>query len=114
MRPSWAGRRLIPVSEDATVELLYFPECPHWELAAQRLDEVARAAGLAVVRRIIVTGAEAEQFGFRGSPTILINGRDPFADADDQVGLSCRMYRTPAGLAGSPTVEQLASAIAAT
>jgi hypothetical protein len=38
---------------------------------------------------------------------MLINGVDPFADPDAPVGLSCRVYRTDDGPAGSPTVEQL-------
>jgi len=100
------------VPEGPTIELLYFPECPNWEVAAQRLDEVAEALGVGVVRHIVGTDAEAERVGFRGSPTILIDGRDPFARGDEPVGLSCRVYRTPEGLAGAPTVEQLVAALA--
>ena len=36
-----------------------------------------------------------------------MNGRDPFAGIDESFGLSCRVYQTPEGFAGSPTVEQL-------
>lgn len=32
-------------------------------------------------------------------------------DKRTHVGLACRMFRTPAGIAGSPTVEQLREAI---
>jgi hypothetical protein len=49
----------------------------------------------------------AEAIGFRGSPSILVDGIDPFARGDEPVGLSCRIYQTPAGPAGSPTLEQL-------
>lgn len=58
-------------------------------------------------RRLISTPEEAEAAGFRGSPTVLVNGQDPFADSDAPAGLSCRVFRTEAGLAGAPTVEQL-------
>jgi hypothetical protein len=44
---------------------------------------------------------------FRGSPTILLDGRDPFADAPSPTGSACRVYVTENGAAGSPTVEQL-------
>jgi hypothetical protein len=49
----------------------------------------------------------AEEHGFRGSPTVLIDGVDPFADNDAPVGLSCRMYVTERGLAGTPSIDQL-------
>jgi hypothetical protein len=50
--------------------------------------------------------------GFRGSPTVLVDGRDPFADRQAPVGLSCRVYSTPEGLAGAPTVAQLIEVLA--
>jgi hypothetical protein len=55
----------------------------------------------------VETHDEAEQLQFRGSPTILISGRDPFADLDAPVGLSCRVYRTELGSAESPGVDAL-------
>ena len=60
-----------------------------------------------VEHRQVTTPEQAQSTGFRGSPTVLVDGRDPFADPDAPVGLSCRVYRTDAGLAGAPTVEQL-------
>ncbi len=95
-----------------TIELLYFPDCPNWQLASDRLDEVASDRGLVVTYRVISTAAEAERVKFRGSPTILIDGCDPFASGDEPFGLSCRLYQTPAGMAGAPTVEQLGAVLA--
>jgi len=46
-------------------------------------------------------------FGFVGSPTILVDGRGPVCGAEAAFGLTCRVYQTPDGLAGSPTPEQL-------
>lgn len=37
----------------------------------------------------------------------MVDGVDPFAEADDPIGLSCRRYQTPEGPAGSPTIDQL-------
>jgi hypothetical protein len=37
---------------------------------------------------------------------VRVDGRDPFATGGEQVGLACRVYSTPGGLSGSPTVEQ--------
>lgn len=57
-------------------------------------------------RRMVATAEEAEEVGFIGSPTIRVDGRDPFAVGGEQVGLACRIYSTPEGLSGCPTVEQ--------
>lgn len=91
-------------------ELLYFDGCPNWRLADQRLRDALTQAGRDDVRveyRCVTTPEQAQESGFRGSPTVLVDGRDPFADPDAPVGLSCRVFRTEAGLAGAPTVEQL-------
>ena len=71
-------------------------------------------AGDVVVRKHLVdTVEEAERVGFLGSPTILIDGHDPFATPGATPGLSCRVYATDAGMTGSPTVVQLREALAA-
>lgn len=54
---------------------------------------------------------EADVFGFRGSPTVLVDGADPFCDEHTPVGLACRFYETEQGLAGSPTLSQLRQAV---
>lgn len=90
------------------IALLYFDGCPNWKLADERLAAIAaERSGATVTRHLVETVDEAERLGFRGSPSILVNGVDVFADDDDGVGLSCRVYRTPDGLAGAPTLEQL-------
>ncbi len=91
------------------VRLLYFDGCPNWRVAEQRLREAVALTGadIDVVLLNVVTSEDAERLSFRGSPTVLINGTDPFAEPEAPVGLSCRLYRTDAGLAGSPTVQQL-------
>ena len=92
------------------LSLLYFDGCPNWNVADERLREALTRVGrdgADVEHRRVSTLEEAEEAQFRGSPTVLINGRDPFLDHESPVGLSCRVYRTPNGLAGSPTVEQL-------
>jgi len=90
------------------VTLLYFDDCPNWLDADAHLRALeAEVPGLQVTRHIVDTPEEAERTRFRGSPSILVDGVDPFADADAPVGLSCRVYQTPDGPAGSPTIDQL-------
>ncbi|MEV5943861.1 hypothetical protein [Streptomyces sp. NPDC051994] len=62
---------------------------------------------------MIDTQVEAERLGFTGSPTILVNGRDPFAESGRTPRLTCRGYGTPDGWAGVPTVDQLRQALRA-
>lgn len=91
------------------VELLYFDGCPNWKVADERLAHAARLVSrgdLTVQRRRVDTEQEAVALGFTGSPTIVIDGQDPFATGSEQVGLACRVYATPHGLSGSPTVDQ--------
>jgi len=96
------------------IQLLYFDECPNWQLADARLCEALAAVGSTTpVERILVsTAEEAEARGFHGSPSILVDGKDPFAEPGAPVGLSCRLYRSPAGVSGSPTLEQLVEVLA--
>lgn len=94
------------------VTLLYFDGCPSWQTAHARLAELADELGLTVIRWQVTTPEQAEEVGFRGSPTILVDGRDVFAEGDEPVGLSCRVYQTPDGPAGAPTLAQLRGVLA--
>ncbi len=103
------------------IALLYFDGCPSWRLADQRLRAVtAGRPDITLTHHRVETAAEADRVGFRGSPSILIDGIDPFASADTDadvgvrvaVGLSCRLYETPDGPAGAPSLDQLRAAIA--
>ena len=96
------------------VQLLYFAGCPSWQLAEERVREAMRQVGLpadALELQTVDTPEQAEQLRFRGSPTLLVDGEDRFAEPDAPVGLSCRVFPTPDGLAGAPTVEQLVAVL---
>ena len=94
------------------VSLLYFDDCPNWTIAAQRLDAIAaESPGVVVSHRRVETLEDAERLGFHGSPSILVDGVDVFAGPGSSVGLSCRIYWTPDGMAGVPSLEQLRGAL---
>lgn len=96
------------------ITLLYFDDCPNWTDADRHLQQLeTEHPGLIVHRRLVDTPEEAERVGFRGSPSVLVDGVDPFAEPDAPVGLACRVYQTPDGPAGSPTLDQLRAAITA-
>lgn len=94
------------------VTLLYFDGCPSWQVADQRLLELADELDLTITREKVDTPEAAKRRAFRGSPTILVNGQDLFATGDEPVGLSCRIYETPDGPAGAPTAAQLRAVLA--
>jgi hypothetical protein len=96
------------------IELLYVPNCPNREAARRHLDAALAEHGLRVsVRERQVTSLEeADRFGMHGSPTIRVEGRDPFAGPDARPSLSCRLYPSEQGASGAPTVAQLAAALA--
>jgi hypothetical protein len=79
--------------QSVTTTLLYFDGCPNWATLDDQLRIALRLAGRddAVESRRVET----------------IDGRDPFGDDTTRASLSCRIYRTPEELAGSPTVDQL-------
>lgn len=92
----------------------YFEGCPHWQTAAEHLARLNdEGLELSIDFELIDNNERAMERDFRGSPTVLIDGVDPFADENPPVGLACRVYRTEQGLAGSPTLSQLRRAIAA-
>jgi hypothetical protein len=96
------------VAERITVQ--YLRGCPHERLAVDRVQQALARVGketLGVELCEVRDEADAQRLGFRGSPTVLIDGVDPFADAREPVGIACRMYRTPGGADGAPSVDQL-------
>jgi len=94
----------------AQVTIRYFDGCPNWKIALDRVHEAleqVEETGAELVLEKIETYQQAEQVSFLGSPSVLIGGRDPFADSDSRVGLSCRVFRTESGTEGAPSVHQI-------
>lgn len=98
------------------VQLLYVDGCPNWQVADTRLREALETLGrpVEVARVVLTTPEQVEQWNFHGSPSVLVDGEDPFAQPGTPVGLSCRLYRTPHGVDGSPTVDQLVDVLSRT
>lgn len=94
------------------ITLQYFKGCPHAKVAEERLRVIAtERPEVTVTHQNVDTVEEAQRVGFRGSPSILIDGVDVFAEPDAGVGLACRVYSTPDGPAGAPTLDQLRVAV---
>ena len=95
------------------ITLLYFEGCPSWKVADDRLTSIAAERDdITVTRHLVDTPEEAERTRFHGSPSIRVDGVDPFAEPHSEVGLSCRRYLTPDGYQGAPTLQQLRAVLA--
>jgi hypothetical protein len=95
------------------IKLLIFSDCPHGPAAADLIrTAVAHTRVKATVSQtVITTEDEARARGFTGSPTILLNRSDPFAQSGAPVALSCRLYATRCGLQGMPDLRDLRHAL---
>ena len=104
-------------SMSMTIELLYFDGCPTSKAVHQTLQEVLSEEGIdAQIQLLPVnTAEEAQRVQFPGSPTIRVNGRDPFPVGGERQAwwLGCRMYPTSEGLKGTPTKAMLREALLA-
>jgi hypothetical protein len=91
------------------ITIQYFDGCPHWKLADERVQSVLRGLArddVSLEHQLIDSPEAAKRFGFHGLPTILIDGRDAVATGAEQIGISCRVYRTDEGPQGARTVSQ--------
>lgn len=97
------------------VVLLVVPDCPNEAVALAHLRSALSALGMpdmAIRTHVIDSISAGSRNRFIGSPTITVDGIDLFPAPDQTVGLTCRIYRTPEGLSGAPTTQQLKMAIA--
>jgi hypothetical protein len=91
------------------IDLLYFDDCPSWKAALVNLETALEAEELkAEIRLIEVENNEqASRLKFLGSPSFCVNGQYWWSEARHTYNLSCRVYATPQGMKGVPTVEML-------
>jgi hypothetical protein len=100
------------------IELLWWAGCPSTERALAELRSALRELGLDGTELKVTeikTDEDADDAGFLGSPTILIDGRDLVpAGPDDAIGLSCRVYRRRDGrISPTPDPDDLRDALRA-
>lgn len=95
------------------LKILQVPGCPGAALLEKRLAEVLAGCPEAeVTRQVIATQEEAERAGMTGSPTLLVDGTDPFTGPGQEPAISCRLYRDADGRLGpAPSVAQLHSVL---
>src|SRR4051794_38616882 len=96
-----------PYGHRVLLTVLCVPGCPNTNLFVERIRSAlgTRRVDLEVV--VINDDDCARQWGMTGSPTLLMDGADPFA-AGLEPSVSCRLYRAADGsMAGVPSVAEL-------
>ncbi|MDA8374853.1 MAG: thioredoxin family protein [Actinomycetota bacterium] len=93
--------------------VLHVEGCPSLEpLVAELKDLVGSRTDITLTTVLVTSVRQASRLGFHGSPTILIDGVDPFPSPTERIGLSCRVYADSTGrLAGLPSRTSLATAL---
>lgn len=91
------------------VRVLHVADCPNTSIALERI-QAAGGGDVRVETVVIATDTEATSVGMRGSPTILIDGADPFTPTGTPVSIACRFV--PGG-DPVPSVDALRAALAA-
>ena len=92
--------------DEPLVEILYFDGCPNHEPALSLVERIGRELG--IMPRIelvkVPDQAAARRLRFLGSPTIRVAGVDvdPQTEERSDYALSCRVFRTEAGIVGQP------------
>ena len=91
------------------IELLYFDGCPSWENGLKNLETALQEEGLAASVEMIkvIDDNDAARLKFLGSPHFRVDDRDLLPEERDIYALSCRVYPTPEGVKGFPTIAML-------
>ncbi|MFD6888778.1 alkylmercury lyase family protein [Streptomyces sp. NPDC059957] len=94
------------------IMILTVPDCPNVPLVRERITAALDGRTAQVELIEVRDEADAARWGMAGSPTVLLDGVDPFAAADAPASVSCRLYRDTGGRAeGAPTVQALRQAL---
>jgi hypothetical protein len=95
------------------IELLYFDGCPSWHTGLENLKTALQMVQLDDPVKLIKVkdDPDAARLKFLGSPSFRVDGRELWPEQRESYSLSCRVYSTPEGLKGNPTVGMLRKAL---
>jgi len=91
------------------IELLYFDGCPSWEAALKNLESALLEEDLSAAIEMVEVkdDGDATRLKFLGSPHFRVDGQDLWQEERENYSLSCRIYPTPEGIKGFPTITML-------
>ena len=93
--------------------MLVIVGCPRAATLRARIEAAARRLGVPVrIREQVVTDdVDADAWRFPGSPTVLVDGRDPFRLPGLTPSLACRLYRGVGTADGVPNLQAIVDAL---
>jgi hypothetical protein len=96
------------------IAILHVPDCPNLELTRSRVSAALDQCGVeaSVGEVLVATPTAADELGMHGSPTIAIDGHDPFDHDQGRGSMSCRLYWAEGRIDGAPGIAELIAAIA--
>ncbi|MFJ1551756.1 organomercurial lyase [Streptomyces sp. NPDC088246] len=95
------------------ITVLTVADCPNVQPALERVTAALDGRQAQVELVEVADEGEAARLGMYGSPTVLIDGTDPFAPPGAVPSLSCRLYRDADGtVSGVPDESALRQALA--
>lgn len=91
------------------IQLLYFDGCPSWEAGLKNLRTALKDENLSASIEMVnmADDDDATRLKFLGSPHFWVDGEDLWHEEREIYSLSCRVYPTPEGIKGFPTVSML-------
>lgn len=91
------------------IELLYIDDCPSWEAGLTNLQTALSEENLSASIEMVnvADDDDATRLKFLGSPHFRVDGHDLWHEERENYSLSCRVYPTPEGIKGFPTVAML-------
>jgi hypothetical protein len=100
---------LLYKSAHMVIKLLYFKGCPSWKKALNNLQIALNEEGLDFPVDLVEvkTDQDATALKFLGSPSFQVDDEDIWPEERQSYSMNCRLYSTPAGMQGWPTVEML-------
>jgi hypothetical protein len=92
-----------------TIQFLCIADCHNSEGAWQNLLASLKVLNIGIVpeKIIVEDDMDADHYSFQGSPSIKVDGIDLWESLQTEYHIGCRVYPTPEGLKGVPTVEML-------
>jgi hypothetical protein len=89
--------------------VLAVPECPTAAVLHERLAvALAGHTDISMAWHEITDEDQAAELGMHGSPTLLVNGVDPFLRAGETTSVSCRIFNDPQqNPGGTPSIARL-------
>ncbi|WP_327424900.1 alkylmercury lyase family protein [Streptomyces sp. NBC_01527] len=94
------------------ITVLAVPDCPNGPVVQERITVALNGRDAEVELVEVSEPTEAEWWGMTGSPTVLLDGIDPFGTVGAAPSVSCRIYRHADGeVDGAPSPDELRKAL---